>query len=350
MSEARSRMAYGRAAVNFDVNESDFLVLLDDRVDTFESMAYRFPSSTDFEDYLKKTVRNKGAYRDSSGAIQVYTKAQGTPWDVFKSAEDTGCLRKLWSLAHQVSKKELETLASPGEETRQKVTLTMSQEWEERAISEGMPIALSDRERPGLICLGKVQAAYMTGGSFEYLNFECYMDAETEGRLKRAGRLPKDKQELVYSNDRITVKSKTDEMPKMEIIDAADMREILEIRARAFHMAKVCDFETCRQLTERYLSKLRATQVEGMRGPTINEVRRTDREIFQTILVWVAKGQGSVSAGIRHYLDNPAEALWKLLDSSGYDARPRRREAVLEPGQRLAQPCGALQHPSGNPG
>ena len=275
MSEARSRMAYGRAAVNFDVNESDFLVLLDDRVDTFESMAYRFPSSTDFEDYLKKTVRNKGAYRDSSGAIQVYTKAQGTPWDVFKSAEDTGCLRKLWSLAHQVSKKELETLASPGEETRQKVTLTMSQEWEERAISEGMPIALSDRERPGLICLGKVQAAYMTGGSFEYLNFECYMDAETEGRLKRAGRLPKDKQELVYSNDRITVKSKTDEMPKMEIIDATDMREILEIRARAFHMAKVCDFETCRQLTERYLSKLRATQVEGMRGPTINEVRRS---------------------------------------------------------------------------
>ena len=92
-------------------------------------------------------------------------------------------------------------------------------------------------------------------------------------------------------------------MAERPIRDARDLRETLETRARCFQMLKVCESETCRRLTERHLSKLRATQAEGMRGPTLNETRRAaDREIFSHILSWVAKGEGSAPG--HHFRDS----------------------------------------------
>lgn len=97
-------------------------------------------------------------------------------------------------------------------------------------------------------------------------------------------------------------------MAERPIRDARDLRETLEIRARCFQMLKVCEFETCRRLTERHLSKLRATQAEGMRGPTLNETRRAaDREIFSHILSWVAKGEGSAQKGLAAMLEEPGQ-------------------------------------------
>ena len=233
----------------------------------------------------------------------------------FKSGEDAGCIRKLWGLAHQMAKKELEALASPEDAANRKVTLTMAQEMEERAIGEGMPVPVSDKEKPSLHALTKVSQAYGVGGTFHYLVWEVYLDQEWEGRLRRAGKLPRDRQELIYTGSKVTVKNKDDELPiALEIEDASDLREILDIRGRAFHMTKTCDHETCRLLTERYLSKLRATQVEGMRGPTINEIRRFDRELFEAVLSWVAKSQGSIQSGLKHFLDTPSEHLWRLLE------------------------------------
>ena len=80
-------------------------------------------------------------------------------------------------------------------------------------------------------------------------------------------------------------------------------------------MTKVCNFTACRVLTERYLSRLRATQPEKMRGHTVNEVRRFDRQMFEEILKHVARGDGSIQQGILHYVNNQQESLWKLVDS-----------------------------------
>ena len=301
MSEAKSSLAFGRAAVNFDLNESDYLLLLHDNIKTFEDMSYRFPKMEDFEEYLKQTIRTQCAYRTDEEEIRPFAKKNVVPWDKYKREEDTGCLRKLWSYASQIAKKELEKLSSQGEESKHKVTLVVASEMEQRAVDEGMPPPASDRERPSLYSLGKTQAACSTGGSFEYLNWEAFVDAEREGVLKRSGKLPKDRQRLVYANDEISVKSvQEDLVTEKPIRDATDLRETLEIRARCFHMLKVCEFETCRKLTERYLSKLRATQAEGMSGPTLNEIRRADREIFNHILSWVAKGEGCTERPIRH--------------------------------------------------
>ena len=315
MVEARSQLAFTRAATDFDVSESDFIVLTEDGVTTFEKMAYRLPTSTDVEDYLKSKVRVTSGYRYPDGRTVVFPTPAPLPWNTYKSGDDPGCFRKLWNLSLQVAKKELESLASPEEQTGRKVSLTMSQEMETRAVGEGMPAPLSDKERPSLLALTKVNQAYGPSGTFIYLTWETFLDREQEGRLRRAGKLPRDRQELVYHDNKLTVKKDDEELSgHVEIGDQTDLREVLEVRARAFHMTRVCPYESCRLLTERYLSKIRATQAKRMRGPTINEVRRFDRELFETILSWVAKSMGSIQAGLKKYLEDPSDPLWKLLD------------------------------------
>eukprot|EP00435_Cladocopium_sp_Y103_P018022 s309_g4.t1 len=359
MSEAKSTTSFIRAAVDFDVAESDFLVLLNEKINTFEGMTYRYPTSADFEEFLKKTVRLQAAYKDGTGNILVWPKPTPPAWEDFKRCEDAGCLRKLWQFSSQVSKKELENLASAGEDVKHKITLTTSKEWEDRAISEGMPVPLSDKERPSLFALGRVQTAYSTGGTFEYLSWETFADAELEGRLKRAGKLPKDRQELAVEGSKVTIEKKNDDQLLAKVIeDAADLREVLDIRARTFHIAKVAEFMTCRTLTERYLSKMRATQIAGMRPPTINEIRRCDRELFQEILSRVARGQGSVELGLKHYLNHQEEPVWKLLESQiqsmpdqGVEAKPgsakKRKAAEASEDDRNKRPEGADYKPEG---
>ena len=114
--QGKSSVAFKKAAIAFDVHESDFLGLLSDNVNTYESMGFRFPEREDFELYLRKTVRYRSAFREDDGEIKVFNRPEVPAWDDFRSSEDAGCLRKLWTLAHQVSKKEVEALATGAED------------------------------------------------------------------------------------------------------------------------------------------------------------------------------------------------------------------------------------------
>ena len=325
MSQSRSVTAFSRAASSFDVHESDYLVLLSDQVATFEAMAFRFPKEQDFEDYVKRYVRPQGGYQEEDGTVKVYDKATPPTWEEFRSSEDCGCLRKLWYMASQVAKKELEALvAGTDESTPTKMNAVLSLELEEKAILGGMPTPGSDRERPSLHTLGKVQGNFGSGGHFQHISWESYVDAETEGRLRREGKLPRDKTELVLREDKVAVRSKEANLQStVDIKDTASLREALEIRARAFHMLGVGDYFVVKRLTEKFVSLLRQTSLEGMRQPTLNEVRRTDRVIFEEILRWVSKGQGTVDAGLNHYLASPQDMLWSLCSQQPENSRTK---------------------------
>ena len=88
-----------------------------------EKMAYRFPTTTDFEEYMKKILRNKGSFRKTDGTMEVYDKLHPDPWEEYKPKEDCGCLRKLHQLSAQVAKKELEQMAAPDDGSKLKVNL-----------------------------------------------------------------------------------------------------------------------------------------------------------------------------------------------------------------------------------
>lgn len=316
MADARSALAFGRAAISFEVHESDFLVLTSDKICSFESMAYRLPTAGDLEEYLRKTLRMKGGYRDGNDEIVVYDKPAVIEWDEYKSLPDVGCLRKLWGMATQVAKRSMERLAGEDGEGKIKITLAYSQELEDKAVESGMPEAHSDRERPSLHTLTRAHAAYGPNGNFQHLSWETYVSAEVEGKLRRAGKIPKDKKELVMEGEKLKMSEPDKDFPETAPIDnLIALQDTFELRARTFHMLDVCKYDVAKAYGDKMIAFLRATTAEGMRAPTINEARRADREILTEILKWVAKGKGTVEAGLSHYTrEATSEPLWKLLN------------------------------------
>ena len=46
MSQAKSQTAFGQAAVSFEVHEGDYLLLLSEKIATFEAVGFRFPKES----------------------------------------------------------------------------------------------------------------------------------------------------------------------------------------------------------------------------------------------------------------------------------------------------------------
>ena len=339
MADAKSTIAFGRAAASFDVHESDFLVLGLDNVNTSEAMAFRFPTAADFDEYLKKQLRVRAAYRPDGGAATGFPRHPVESWETYRSSEDVGCLRKLWAYANQVAKRNMERMAGEDPESKSKVTVALGQELEDKAINSGMPSPMSDRDRPSLHTLTKVQNNFGPGGNFQHLPWETYVDMETESRLRRAGKLPKDKKEVVISDKKLTLNEKDEDFPETpKIVDILTLKDVLELRAKAWHMMEVVLHQDAMLYQEKLIGTLRATVPDGMRPPTINEARRCDREIMNEVLKVVAKGASSVGAGLRHYAElGDGEGLWKLLQ-----AQPESfPDQGLEKGSQKKGPAGA---------
>ena len=115
-----------------------------------------------------------------------------------------------------------------------------------------------------------------------------------------------------------------------DVKDITVLREIMEIRGRAMHMLKILDYETHTRLVNRYVSLLRVTPAEGFRRPTVNELRKTDRNLFEEILSWVAKGYGTLQAGITYHLDDRESWVWKLMHQQPESTPDQGVEKTLE--------------------
>ncbi len=314
-TQGSSKLAFGKAASKLDVAESDYLVLTTLGINTFSTLAFRFPKAEDWESFMGRTVRPQGAFRDGD-SIRVFTKADALSLEMFKESEDAACLRKLWTLAAKVAKAEVEDLAGVGEEPKQRVSAASANELEDAAVKgRKMPAPTGDRERPSLWTLTKVQQNLAPQGDHRHLTWEAYVSMDTESRLRRSGRLPKDSQELVLSGREIQLKAgEMGDFPTAKISDVTSMQEALEIRARALCVLGHADYSLYRKLTDFYVAKLRDLPPEGFRAPTLNEVRKCDRVLHEELLHHVSKSVGSLNLGIDFHLKKPDHSFWKLID------------------------------------
>lgn len=170
-------------------------------------------------------------------------------------------------------------MASGEEGSQVKVNVGSSVAMEGDVITRGMPPASSDTERPSLHCLTKVARALLgAGASYEYVSWETYINLDVEGRMVRAGTLPKSQGELILKDAKLTVKETEKGASAGERASGMELlRGYLEIRARAHEYLQLVKYETYRRLNEKYIGKLTAVVPEGMRAPTIEvalEIRR----------------------------------------------------------------------------
>lgn len=317
LSQASIASAFLRSAAQFGVAESDYLVLNALGISTYESFALRVTSREDLEEFLRDTVTPRAAYRDQINGLVTFTRYPPVAWPVFKMTDDAAALRKLWLLAKEVCKAELERLAAGDGSSKVKVGLSGAVAMEQAAVGRGMPAPSSDADRPSLFCLTTLARSMMgPGATFEYVAWEVFINQEAERRMVRSGTLPKSKSELVLSKDaKISVEDKgTDVVPGDKANDMEKMRGYLDVRAKAAEMLSVASYTTYRSLTEKYCSKILATVPEGMRAPTIQEVRRFDRTLHEEILRWLSREVGSLDNALEYYLRDENNALWRLLD------------------------------------
>lgn len=311
--------AFTRAAINFMVAESDFLVMSHLGVDNFEAMTYRLPKSEDLDDFMRTQILPRAGYREEDGNLLIFQREPADTWASYRVSEDAGAIRKLWSFAKEVCKAELEAMASGDTgKVKPKANVATATAMENKAIKEAdMPPPGSDSERPSLFALTKTsQSLVAPGATYEYTPWECYISMEEEGRLVRMGKMPKTSAELVLSKgENLAVREKsTDEVPGREASDMELFRGYLDVRARAIAMVGAATYKTYRMLTDVYVSKLTASVASGMRSPTINEVRKFDRALHEQVLRWLSQTMGSLDDAIGKYLGANSHPLWRLLD------------------------------------
>ena len=311
-SPGKLRGVFEQAAIRFDCAESDFLVLLSEQIQCYEDLFFRMPRAEDFEEFLQDVVFPRKAYRHDNGNIVHYnrpaTEGQYAQW---KRGADAASLRKLYHMAKQVAVKDLErlTLSTAESERKAKITLPMAMELEKKALDSGMPLIRSDRERPSMATLTKVNANFGDGGEYAYIAWERYYSHEEENFMR-----PGKKNELKISGEKIAVETMDEEVMTMKIESILRMQETLQIRARTHHTLGIVNYQVYSRLTEIFISKMRETVPEGMRVPSLEEIRRVDKVLHVEILKYVARGVGTLEAGLTHYTSEEGllEKVWLL--------------------------------------
>ena len=316
VSQVNLPASFRKSAAQNGVAESDFLYMAHMGIVTHEAFALRVHSKDALEDFLKDHICPSAAYSDPDQGLLVFDRQPALPWREFKLSEDSAAIRK-WLLSKEMCRVELEKLASGEDSSRSKLKLASHVAMEERAVAKGMPSPASDTERPALYAINHMVKNYQgPGAAYEYLSWEVFLTLDEEGRFSRAGKMPKVKTEVVLSKDsRLALSEKDGDEPLVDhVTDLETMRTRLEIRARASSMVEVASYSVYRALNDRYFGKLLAQVPEGMRQPTVQEVRRFDRALHQELHRWLSRDMGTLESGLQFYLDDDGQALWRLLD------------------------------------
>ena len=315
MSQSKLETAFEAGAIKFNVSESDYLVLKCHGYSCFEDFYYRLPTKEDLEKYFQEILHKVGAYRDrTSGGFSTYTKAS-PDWDTWKRSDDAACLRKLWTYGSSLCKTEMEDMTGGGSE-KIRMTHAAAAELERKAIKNGMAPPGSDTERPSLWTLQKLANNHGLSGKHVHLEWESYVSMEQEEKSSRTGKGLKTKPAVfLVGGKHLEVQDQELELDGVQkITGLVTLREVLNLRARSFAMLELTEHSLLNRLHEKYFSLARQTTPDKMRSPTINEIRKFDREIFKQALRWKAEKQGEVGDCISYYLDTPAAGLWKMLE------------------------------------
>ena len=316
MAQTRLESAFESGAIRFNVAESDFIVLKKEGIECFEDLFYRLPSREDLEKFLEDVIHKKGGYRDTEGRLQTFDRA-GDVWQVWKRSDDAACLRKLWSFGSTLCKAELEDLTSGiGTGDRIKFTLAAAAELERKAVARGMNQPSSDVERPSLWTLQRLANNHSLSGKHHHMEWENFVSMEQEDRARRSGSGLKEKPAVfLVGGKHLEVHDQEIELEGLQkITGLVSLREVLELRARSFAMLELAPFALMSALHEKYFSLLRQYTAEGMRPPTINEVRKFDREIMRQALRWKSEKQGEISDCLQYYLNSQSISLWRMMD------------------------------------
>lgn len=148
-------------------------------------------------------------------------------------------------------------------------------------------------------------------------------------------------------DDKLSLKEKDNERPPGATADDMKMmRKYLEMRSKCAEMLQVAPYATYRALHDKYIGRILGVVPEGMRAPTIQEVRRFDRTMREELLRWLSKDMGTLDNGLRHYINHSGRCwirsstpyrikVWKNLCELGKETHERGSIRSQRPVRRV---------------
>ena len=180
----------------------------------------------------------------------------------------------------------------------------------------GLP-AMTARDRPGNLCLSKVMANFQSGtGSFSHLQWECYTSSEEEKLAERRGERKVTKLDFAFKDRTLIAEQSIPEVEKLRIEDVVRLGDVLHLRSLAHAIVGVCDFAVYNDYHSELLRCYKTAPPSQMRGPTINEIRLTDRLIHEEIFQYLSEGTTSMAAGLVYFVTGAgrASAFWRFTE------------------------------------
>ena len=325
----------------------DLLLLEADGINTCDELFFRLPSAERLEEYLGQRVYGFRAERRDDDTLNTLAASRTETRATWLRGPGAASLRRLYEASKALAKKDLERLTEEridGEAPR-KVNAAVLADLGARAAARGLGPQL-DTERPGPATLAKVIENFKLGGAFQYLQWEEFLSEEEEMRSKRLGLSRREVGfRVVPSEGGFKGIIAQDDERRQRVEDQVALEETLHIRAATHEYIEVAEFQTYSRLTMEYVRTFRRRAPECMRGPTLGELRLVDRLIHTDILTFVARGEGSLSEGLKWYLtEGRGHRVWDVLEPVLECTPDRGKERV----HRALPDAGPS--PSGNQG
>ena len=341
---------FNSLANQLEVFYSDKLLLEEWGVRTADEFFFRLPSAETLENLLSDKIFPNTAATDEDGGIVVSTKEGGTPAALreWLRGPAAAAIRRLWEASKAAAKRDLAKLTEDKAEgdLPSRLTAPHVSDLATRAAERGLP-PVSDVERPGPVCLGKVADNHRFGGAFAHLEWEEYTSEEEEARAKRLGGKPKG-QSLQFVDGALKTVATGDDPQRPRVNELLALQDTLMVRTVAHEYLQPVSHQTYQRLTNEFLRLAKKRQPDLMRGPTINEIRLVDRLIHEEILAYVAKNEETLEGGVAYYVSEMGRKspFWSFLEGQREDQPDRGLERPLKQ-MKLSNDAASGSAPAG---
>ena len=292
---------------------------------TADEFFFRLPSNDKLEEWVSDTLRIRTTEVrpdiDGEDAIAIVPRIDATSGHAIEDREFSrsalaASFRRLWSASKAAAQRDMNKAAedaqfgAPG-----RVNAAVLADLAQKALQRGVG-AYEAHERPGQATVTRVMENFKHSGPWMYLPWEVFVSEDEENhhrRLRGDGKTPRFKLELTTEGSLRGVADEND-LTRVKVTDVLAMQDCLRVRAVTHAWLSLVDIDVYERLTRLYVARYRKRMPERMRGPTLGEVRQTDRVLHEEILLFAARGSGTLMQGLEWYLDHTGDKIWQLLE------------------------------------
>ena len=182
-----------------------------------------------------------------------------------------------------------------------------------KAVDSGLEFS-SDRAKPGPMTLALIANNFSATGDLTYVEWEFYICERDE---IRSGLDEKErrKEQLQISKDlenNLMLEAAGKIHPtRPSITQEIELREVFKLRANTHATCCLVPVEVYGKFHSCLLRLLKQEVPHKMRGPTFAELRMMDKNIHQSILTYVASGDGLFRDGLEFYASRDGLKEWE---------------------------------------